>query len=225
MFQLGKHPELVVQGAGGAGDGDPRRLVRMLLCLPTRLAFHPLASNGEIGANLNDRLPSVTENLKEKMMEWFAMLLIVLVITLLVGGAFAAAGMRGPWPGVLWFLLVLFLATLTIGAWVEPVGPRAWDVPWLTFLVTALLIALLIAAATPRGRDPQRYRSPTELRLNRDPNPEDPNVVSDADQRQEVAEQESEAAAAATAVGIFFWFFLVLTGTILLLNLLVDTAV
>lgn len=148
-------------------------------------------------------------------MEWLVALLIVLFVTLLVGGAFAAAGARGPWPGVIWFFLVLFFATWAIGAWAQPVGPRAWGVHWLTFLVVALLIALLIAAATPRERYASRNRAPEELPLERDTATE-----PEAETRRDLPEREAQTAATATAVGVFFWIFLVAAATLLLLSLL-----
>lgn len=148
-------------------------------------------------------------------MEWLVTLLIVLFVTLLVGGVFAAAGARGPWPAMIWFFLVLFIATWAIGAWVQPVGPRAWNVPWLTFLIIAILIALLIAAVTPSEREARGSRSAEEL-----PVEEDPTVATEAERRRDLPERETEAAATATAVGVFFWIFLVVAGTILLLGLL-----
>lgn len=150
-------------------------------------------------------------------MEWVATLLIVLAVTLMVGGVFAAVGARGPWPSVLWFFLILFFATWAIGTWVQPVGPRVWEVPWLTFLIVALLVALLIAAATPSTREQGSYPSSEPLSLRGDTSE---GAETKIRREQERAEQESAAAAAATAVGIFFWIFLVLAGTVLLLSLL-----
>ena len=151
-------------------------------------------------------------------MEWLATLFFVLIIVLLVGGLFAAGGARGPWPSMLWFFLLLFVGTLAMGVWVEPVGPQPWGAPILTFLVAAILIALLVAAATPR--EARAYRRTKELPLERDTTPphgveSGPNVPP---------EEESETVAAAAAVGVFFWVFLIVAGTILLMRLLFTMA-
>lgn len=51
------------------------------------------------------------------------------------------------------FFLVLFLATWAGGAWIAPMGPLLWGVPWLSFLLVGLVVALLLAAvAPPRSR-------------------------------------------------------------------------
>ncbi|XZE55618.1 hypothetical protein SH139x_001637 [Planctomycetaceae bacterium SH139] len=61
---------------------------------------------------------------------------------------FFILGIRGPWQGTVWFFLVLFLGTMAIGVWAEPVGPRAWGVPQLGLIVTAIFVGLLIAITT-----------------------------------------------------------------------------
>lgn len=67
---------------------------------------------------------------------------------------------RGPGPmhGLLYFFLILFLAIWAGGVWVTPVGPPAWGVPWMGFLAVGVILALLLAAMSPRepgvGRPP-----------------------------------------------------------------------
>ena len=55
----------------------------------------------------------------------------------------------GPFGGILYFFAIIFLFTLAIGAWVRPMGPRIFNVPWLSFLAIAFVIMLLIAELRP----------------------------------------------------------------------------
>ncbi len=107
-------------------------------------------------------------------MEFF----VAFFIALIVGAIFAfGLGRSGPWPGILWFFVLLILGTWALGRWIQPVGPALGEVAWLPYLLAAVLIALLAAAASP-GRPRTTLHSP---------------------------EEESRAATAAVALGGFFW--------------------
>ena len=154
-------------------------------------------------------------------MEWLATLLIVATIVLLIGGLFAAGGARGPWSNILWFFIILFVGTMAFGAWVQPVGPQPWGVPWLSFLIIAVLIALLIAASTPdTARD---YRRAKRLPLQRDTavqaNRDSTSTNASPATEETATGTESDAVGAATAVGVFFWIFVVVAASVLLLRL------
>ena len=85
---------------------------------------------------------------------------------------------------ILFFFLILFLASWAGGIWLAPIGPLAWGVPWLGFLLVALVVALILAAVpTQRGRG--RALAATS---------------------PPTAEQAGEAIAA--GLGIFFWALL-----------------
>lgn len=155
-------------------------------------------------------------------MELLATLLVVAIIVMLVGGAFYASGIRGPWSGGLWFFLVLFLTTLAIGTWARPMGPRIWDVPWLTFLIAAVFVALLIAAATPNYG--YRHQSPRELPLDRTPPHDSGSRDTDSGSLPDADTGSDGVTAAATAVGVFLWIFVVVAGTILILGVLYASA-
>jgi len=83
--------------------------------------------------------------------------LLAIILTLLL-----AVGFRGQaWgAGLAFFFLILFLATWAGGLWLTPVGPLMMGVPWMSFLLVALIVGLILAATTPsryrRGEEPGR---------------------------------------------------------------------
>ena len=79
-----------------------------------------------------------------------------LILSLVLAGVAVAVlvlGLRhrGPWNHELPLFVFLFLAIWAGGAWVAPFGPEIRSVAWLPFLLTAVLVATLIAAITPPG--------------------------------------------------------------------------
>ena len=150
-------------------------------------------------------------------MEWLTTFFIILAVVLLVGGFFAALGVRGPGRNLLWFFILLFLATWAIGAWAEPVGPRAWGVPWVGYFIVALFIGLLIAAVTHDARAKEASGVPGS----RTPLAEDALANRDADEDREGSD---EAAAVATVLNLFFWAFVVVALFLLAVRVFVDPA-
>ena len=75
--------------------------------------------------------------------------LLAIILTLLL-----AVGLRGqPWGvGVVFFFLILFLATWAGGLWLTPVGPIMLGVPWMSFLLVALIVGLILVSLTPDTR-------------------------------------------------------------------------
>lgn len=109
----------------------------------------------------------------------------VLVIALVIGGIFAYGLRRGgPWPGAAWFFVILFVGTWALGGFFRPFGPPMGDVHWAPYIVAALLIAMLLAAATPIRPPPA------------------------SEQTREV---EREGAAVAVGLGVFFWLILIVS--------------
>lgn len=100
---------------------------------------------------------------------------------------------RGPWNSMLWFFVVVLLATWAGGVWLTPVGPAVRGFYWMPFLMAGLIVSLLLAAATI----PAKEASTVEL------------VDEKARRRQRWA--------VGTALGIFFWvLMLLLAGAIFL---------
>jgi len=81
-----------------------------------------------------------------------AILLSVLLVSVVVP---ADSDRRGPGP-TLFLFVVLLLATWAGGVWLPPLGPAAWGVHWLSFVVVGLFVALLLAATMP----PRYTRAP-----------------------------------------------------------------
>lgn len=86
--------------------------------------------------------------------EIVAIIIIALLVTAIFGYGFRS---RGPW-GTFWsFFLVLILGMWLVAIWIDPIGPVYYGIALIDFLFVGLLLALLLAAATP----PRRYGSPT----------------------------------------------------------------
>ncbi len=73
------------------------------------------------------------------------------ILTLLFAFAFR---LRGPWGSLWTFFLVLALSIVAADLWLSPVGPYWFEVPWIPMLFVGLVIALILAAASPRGHQP-----------------------------------------------------------------------
>ena len=103
---------------------------------------------------------------------------------LLTAAFFALFRTRGPWSSLVFFFLVVFLASWAGGAWLSPFGPALWGTAFLPFLFVGLIFALLLAAAAP----PRRQESTVEL----------------VDRK----ERRRERATAFALLGVFFWILI-----------------
>lgn len=87
----------------------------------------------------------------------------VFLVVLLVTSMFWTGTARSrPWPEVFWILVLMFFGTWALGSWLRPIGPAAWGVFWISYLVAAVAIALLLATATPPRSRPSS-RPPGEV--------------------------------------------------------------
>lgn len=127
-----------------------------------------------------------------------AEIIAIIIITFFIGSIFYyGLRRRGPW-GSLWsFLLILFLGIWIAAIWIEPVGPLWYDAAWLDFFVVGLILALLLAAATPYTPGGRRNRS---------------DVVGEGDMKE-------EEGTSAVAVGIFFWILMLLLLALIIIGL------
>jgi hypothetical protein len=121
---------------------------------------------------------------------FFADLLFAFLVALLLSLLFVPLrGPRGARDGrsavsaIVFFFLILFLASWAGGLWLTPVGPPLWGAYWVPILLFGVFVALLLSAAS---EPPRRY--------NRRRTPEAP---------------EAEAAVAAATFGLMFWILMV----------------
>ncbi|MFW5805207.1 MAG: hypothetical protein ACOCVX_01645 [Bacteroidales bacterium] len=64
----------------------------------------------------------------------------------------------GPWQGILFYFLIIFLFTWAVGSWISPFGPVAYGISWMGYLFIAFFIMILIGVLVP----PSPTASPTE---------------------------------------------------------------
>ena len=79
-------------------------------------------------------------------------ILSLVLATVAIGVLVFGLRRRGKWNRVLPLFVILFLAIWAGGVWVAPFGPPILDVHWLPFLLTAVLLATLIAAVVPPSK-------------------------------------------------------------------------
>jgi len=91
----------------------------------------------------------------------------------------------GPFDGMLFLFLVIFMFTWGLGSWMTPIGPVVGGVSWLSYLVIAIVVMLLIGAMLPPSRPRRRGAA------------------------ERVAEGDEAARAVGITFGFFFWFMLI----------------
>ena len=117
-------------------------------------------------------------------------LLALLIAVVLTWFFTVAVGTTGPWSGFWVFFILILLFSWTMGLWVRPMGPALWGVYWMPYLVFGVVLALVIAAATPLDDRAQRSQ-----RHSRVPHSETPDELA--------------VAGTVVAVGVFVWIALV----------------
>lgn len=87
------------------------------------------------------------------LLDFLVALGVTLLLTVIIAALF---GTTGPWPYAWLAFLLILLVAWAAGTWARPVGPPLWGVYWMPFLVFGLIVALVIAAATPPDRARRR---------------------------------------------------------------------
>ncbi len=87
-------------------------------------------------------------------MTFLGILLTVLTAVIISTVFYYVIKTTGPWKSFWAFLLILVLAGLAAGLWIAPSGPIIWGVAWVPILMTIIIIALLLGAASPRKQKP-----------------------------------------------------------------------
>ena len=122
-------------------------------------------------------------------MLWIDILIVIalaILFTAILAGAFGwrHPASPGTGPALLFLFLVFVFAMWAGGLWFTPVGPVLWGAYWVPFVLIGLPVALILLAAAPMSRPPEKARS---------------------------AEGEPEVSTTGKVFGAFFWIlFLVL---------------
>ncbi len=129
-------------------------------------------------------------------MEVFSAILIAFITAALLAAIFSYGfKTKGPWGSFWTFFLILFLTIWAAEFWVTPIGPAwgYWDeTAWLPLVMIGVLMALILAAATPPRREV----------------PHEP------------GEPESQTENAIVAVvGVFFWISIVVLAALIIAGL------
>ena len=99
-------------------------------------------------------------------------LLFVLFLSLILTLIFAVGFRRHAWGGgLVFFFLILFLATWAGGMWITPFGPVWRGVAWLPFIFVGIIIALLLTAVMRPDRIRPRDEGGVEMQTPSDNRP------------------------------------------------------
>lgn len=126
--------------------------------------------------------------------------LAIVIFALVIGSLFFFGFKRtGPWGSFWSFILILFLGMWIVDIWVSPYGPQYYGIAWLDLLLVGLLLAFLLAAATPTTYVPPEGRDITDAEL--------------------VKIQQREMSRWPTAIGVFFWIMLLFFISLVLIGI------
>jgi hypothetical protein len=81
----------------------------------------------------------------------FALDFLIALITALLLTAIFAGVLRGRRHGaeLIFFFVILLLATWAGGLWITPFGPTVRGISWVSFVLVGLIFALILTAAIP----------------------------------------------------------------------------
>ncbi|MBD3379752.1 MAG: hypothetical protein GF408_04750 [Candidatus Omnitrophica bacterium] len=113
-----------------------------------------------------------------------AEIIFALLIAMAVTGIFAIAlKKRGPWGAVWMFFIVIFLVSWAGSVWLITAGPVFFGVSWLSVLILAVIVALVLVVAMPP-------RTPLSIK--------------------EAGEREKQKEKAESVFDLFFWMLVFL---------------
>jgi hypothetical protein len=117
-------------------------------------------------------------------MSFMAFIYLILLALLIVIFFSFVFHVKGPWGSFWTYFLIIFFSIWIADIWLRPLGPYWGDVYWLPPLIAGLLVAFILAAATPTRSRARRTLTIEDRKSRRDDS-------------------------ATMAVGIFFWITLV----------------
>lgn len=103
-----------------------------------------------------------THRPKKQAMHFYgimASVMIALLLTLIFSTSFRH---KGPWGGLLFFFIVIFLASWASQFWINPFGPMLLGVAWVPLLFVSVLIAVLLLAMGASAIDSAPVNPPKE---------------------------------------------------------------
>jgi hypothetical protein len=95
----------------------------------------------------------------------------------------------GPWRGILFYFLIIFLFTWAVGSWISPVGPVAYGTSWMGYLFIAFFIMILIGVLVP-------------------PSPPAPPTENEKDMRD--INRRTSGDYTGISFGVFFWALIII---------------
>lgn len=117
-------------------------------------------------------------------MNFLGFIYILILSILIVLFFMLIFNVRGPWGSFWTYFLIIFFSIWIADIWLRPIGPYWGDVYWLPPLIAGLLVAFVLAAATPS--------------------------TSKARKTLIKEEQKNLDEPATVAVGVFFWLTLLI---------------
>jgi hypothetical protein len=82
----------------------------------------------------------------------------------------------GPWGGFWTFFILLFFIALGAGQWATSLGPSAWGYYWAPGLVSAIILALALAAASQASKN-KHLKNRKEYLREKERDPEETGVT------------------------------------------------
>ncbi len=119
-------------------------------------------------------------------MSLFGIIYLVL-LAILISALFSyGLKIKGPWGNFWAFFLIILLSVFAVDVWFPASGPYFFDIYWFPPLLVGLIIALLLAAATPIPSKKDRYKP--------------------KDEKHDIAKKQ----AGVLVIGTFFWVVLII---------------
>jgi hypothetical protein len=128
-----------------------------------------------------------------------ASILFSLFFAILLAYAFRRRG-PGPFGGILFMFIIIFMFTWAIGSWLAPSAQVFIRVPWLVYLLIAMIIMLLMGTLIPPSREGSQ-------------------IISKADV-DKMVRQEKKISDAQITIGVFFWIMIFILFLLVILKLL-----